>query len=177
MINILPERGRSEVRRIYLLRLSSLALCAAAVALLIMAAFLLSGYLESLAAEKAARTEASAIEDESEESRALEAPIMAAREQLEAYEPLIESEPIRNAVLAAVDAKDAGVALSLITYDRATRTLRVSGMAATRESLLSFERTLRSTPQVEEVLLPVSDLARSTNAPFSVTLRFKEQTP
>lgn len=177
MINILPERGRAQARRIYLLRLSSVALCAASAALLIMAAFLSSGYLNSLAEEEAARGEALAMENQEAEGRELEAPVAAARDELDAYEPLLERAQVSVSIASVLAARDPAVTLSLISYDRTTGIVRVSGIADTRESLLAFERAARRLPLAAEVILPVSDLARSTNAPFSLTIRLAEEAP
>lgn len=176
MINILPERGRKEVKRTYVMRLSAAALFAASAAMLIMAAFLSSGYLNSLAREEAAREEARIME-EAEEGRELEAPIAAAREELDAYEPLLAQVQVGESIAAVLAARNDEVALSLISYDRSTRIVRVSGVAMRRESLLSFERAARGLPLAAEVQLPVSDLARSTNAPFSLTIRLNEKAP
>lgn len=177
MINILPERGRSQARRTYLFRLLAVALSAASAAMLIMAAFLSSGYLNSLAREEAARQEAAAMELKTEEGRELEAPIAAARDELEAYEPLLARTQVGESIASVLSVRNADIALSLISYDRSARTVRVSGIAATRESLLSFERAARALPEAAEVILPVSDLARSTNAPFSLTIRLTETAP
>lgn len=177
MINILPERGRSKARQIYLMRFGTAVLWAASAALIIMAAFLSSGYLNSRAQEAAARQEAADMQSRTQEGRELEAPIMEARDELEAYGPLLAQAQVGASIASVLAARNPDVALSLISYDRAARIVRVSGIAATRDSLLSFERAAQALPQAAEVILPVSDLARSTNAPFSLTIRLSETTP
>lgn len=175
MINILPEQGRTRARFVYRLRLVAVLLWASAAVCLIAGALLSPAYFSARAEETAARAESAALGDGGEKGREAEAPLVTAATYLEVYTPLLAGASVGDRVALALSVRPAGIVFSQISYDRASDLVRVHGVASTREELLRFERALKALPDVLKVDLPVSDLARSTQAPFSVSIQFSSK--
>lgn len=174
MINILPQRGLAGLKFAYRVRLAAVVLLAGAAALIAATALLIPAYLDARVLADAARAEKSRIDALNSESAEAEAPLIAAGERLEAYAPLLFSTSASDGIAPVLAARPQGVMLRQIRYEQGSRSVRVSGVASTREALLAFERALRVQAAIESVTLPVGDLARSSQAPFSLTVVLKE---
>ena len=48
--------------------------------------------------------------------------------------------------------------------------MKLSGVAASRDALTLFESTLEADPLFEEASVPISDLVRGSNLPFTMTI-------
>lgn len=177
MINILPDHGRATARRIYRLRLVAIVLWAAAIACLIAAGLLSPAYFRALASEAASRAESAALGEGNVKNKDADELLAAATTYVEAYAPYLSGLSIGERIVAISEARPAGITFSRIGYEKGSDSVRVSGIASTRDALLSFEKSLRTLPHVEAVELPVSDLAKSTQAPFSVSVRFAPPQP
>lgn len=67
-----------------------------------------------------------------------------------------------------------GITFSAVGYHKVSDTeasISVEGIARTRNDLVAFVSKLRSLPDISNVGLPVSNLADSTNIPFTVNLK------
>jgi len=171
VLNFLPDREIRLARRRYRQRLfaaAGLAIASGA------AAYGLAAVPATVAAWQAADDidgKVAALRESAENrqfSETLEA-AQALRADALAVSPTLA--PAASAALDAVLAKGrATIAVSSIELRRAatsTVVVTVAGVAATRESLLSFVSDLDADPQIEAAL-PVSDLAREKSAPFSI---------
>lgn len=172
MINILPERGRAHARYLYRLRFASLLLWAAATALLVAAALLSTSYFDARASESAARAESDEIDAAGAKGREMEAPLTAAASYLEAYAPILSESKVSDRIVLVLSARPGGITLTKISYDKQSGGLSLSGLANTREDLLTFERRLKTVKGIASVDLPVGDLAKSANVAFSLSVTF-----
>ncbi len=172
MINILPERGRIHARHMYWLRFASILLWAASFALLVAAALLSTIYFDARASENAARAESAGVEGTGAKGREMEAPLAAAAAYIEAYTPLLSEGKVSDHVALVLAARPTGITLVNLSYEKTSGRLSLSGLAGTREDLLSFERGLKATRGIASVDLPVGDLAKSAKVSFSLSVTF-----
>ena len=52
--------------------------------------------------------------------------------------------------------------------------IKLSGVAATRESLVAFSRALEAIPEFEQAEIPLSNLAKDSNIPFNLQVALTE---
>ncbi len=177
MINVLPEEGRAAARAVYSLRLLSLGFFLAGGLAFFALIALLPAYFSAREESEAARerlslaeaslrkeTESSIGKDITLAGKAV--PLLSSRLAAPRPTPLLEG------VFAA---RDASIRLSRLEFTGGgNQTVRVSGTAGTRDALISFNRKLSSLPGAPSVDLPVSNLAKSENAAFTLTIQFKK---
>jgi hypothetical protein len=66
-----------------------------------------------------------------------------------------------------------GVVLTGAFFDAKKKTINISGKAETRQDLLSFQDKLNSSPTLESVDIPLSQLTEKENVTFSLTAKIK----
>jgi hypothetical protein len=69
-----------------------------------------------------------------------------------------------------LEARDEGIVISSVFFDRSKEQSLVEGTATTRDALVQYTRRLESHPHFASTKLPISDLAESTNLSFQLTL-------
>ena len=175
MINILPEQGIQAIKREYRSRLAVVCLFAAAVACLTLSALLFPSYLISKGSlEEITLEEARMATLAKERSENTDIPLARAKEEIDTFGPLLAKTAPSTRIEKLLSAKHAGVQITVITTDGVGKAVQLSGAAATRDSLLLFVQAIRALPEVASAELPVSDLAKSTNVPFSLQVLLKE---
>jgi Tfp pilus assembly protein PilN len=70
----------------------------------------------------------------------------------------------------ALDTRPGGISISSAAFNRADRTFTIQGLAENRDALVDFTRRLEASPRFARINLPISDLARSTDLTFRLTL-------
>jgi len=70
----------------------------------------------------------------------------------------------------AFDTRPSGITISSVVFDRTARTYVIQGLADNRDALVEFSRRLEASPRFEKISLPISDLARSNDLNFRLTL-------
>lgn len=82
-----------------------------------------------------------------------------------------------TAIMDMAEHRTAGIFLNAISFERqgvwqekAGILVKISGVASSRSNLIDFEAALNNSEMFSAVSLPVSDLAKDRNLPFSVTL-------
>lgn len=63
----------------------------------------------------------------------------------------------------------ADITLTSLSLNHETKEAIVQGTAKTRDALLAFESSLRSSPYLVNVTIPLSSIARAANITFSIT--------
>ena len=173
MSNLLPREARRAVRTEYWMRVIAVWGILMAVILSVTALLLFPTYFLVSARLAAAETEmthtalAGNVSSVDVKNKIIEANRYAA--QLRSGE-----DRIKNAdVLSELEKERLeGITLGgtqLIEIENGM-SVTVSGVAATREVLSAFVTALKRNPYFADATVPVSDLARATNAPFSVTV-------
>lgn len=177
MINILPKKGRSVARSAYLVRLGAVGTFAGAFIALCTGVLLLPSYVEIRSAAASVEAEqARLVAGGSTDDVEVEAALARAKAEIAAFyaalHQIVPSAPIE----AVLRARGSTITLTQIQYDEPGPRMVLTGVAATRETLLSFEQKLRKIPEVSKVDLPVNDLAKSENAHFTITITFTSKT-
>jgi hypothetical protein len=174
VLNFLPKPHARAVRRRYAARLVAalaLALGAGAAA---HGLALLPAIIEGRQAVAALAARAEALRASAETREYGEATLEAAALRRDARAASVAEHPALSAAAdGVIRAVPGGVSVAAFTFDRAgvsTVEARVEGVADTREALLLFRSNLEAVPGVTSVDVPVSDLARESNAAFSITV-------
>jgi Tfp pilus assembly protein PilN len=93
------------------------------------------------------------------------------------FEDLLQEMRSTDVIRAAFDARTDAVVLSGVAFDTDTPVLRLEGTASTRDALVEYARTLEDSPFFGRVPLTISDLARSTDIRFNLTLPLEVTKP
>ncbi|HVX90080.1 MAG TPA: hypothetical protein VHC20_00245 [Candidatus Paceibacterota bacterium] len=177
MINLLPPDRSRAFRRNYFIRLATVAFMLLTALVVIHGILLLPSYLYATAevrAEQAALVNTSANADATAESAASE---LATLKASAAHLAELKNTPSASgAVRVVLGVPHPGVSLASITYTPPTggnaqsAKMVLSGTAATREELRSYNLALTGAPFVTSVDLPISAYAEDTDIAFSMTI-------
>jgi len=176
MRNLLPNRVKQQLRTEYRLRLSIVGLLLFSVALLMAGVFLVPSYLLS-ASDKMVVEDRMRFAEQGPAPQEAESSIERlelAQLQVELLSTLQKSTLFSDRLIQIIEQKPAGVRIGIFFYttrDEGENMLTLSGVAETREDLLSFERSLKSEPDFSSVTLPVSNLAKDRDLSFLVTIK------
>jgi Tfp pilus assembly protein PilN len=174
-VNLLPEYERAALRREYYLRLSIVALAflffclIVGIALLVPSYILSSGTRESLEERAAllAKSSSSAVSADIDRKRSeIEARLSVLSGRAGGYPPTAFVEGVARARPSGVKIER----LSVVGGAADASFVTVSGIAESREALLSFSRALEKIPLFKKTELPLSDLARSQAIPFTIRM-------
>lgn len=175
MINILPESGRTVVKREYRIRLVSVFLFLLALLSLAVAVMLLPSYLfATVEAEQASLEEARLLSSKMASAKTDAEVIVSVNKQIAGLEVFMMAPRPSEALLSVIRSANSGVDLVRVSYEGGASTISLSGKAVSRDILLQFSKTLQKLPIVLAVDLPVSDLAKNTDVPFSMILTLKK---
>jgi hypothetical protein len=179
MINLIPPQGRTALKHEYILRVGSLyafllaGVCVAGTALFIPTYVLTSSQLTG-AKDKSAEIEVTkqAFDRAFEEIKVANT-LMAQLQKTKTTTPatkvieeIIRLAPEGLRFTAFGTSEEAGV----------LKNVTVSGNASTRQALVSFKAQIEASPLFDEVVIPLSDLARETELPFSVSIQLEVET-
>ena len=64
----------------------------------------------------------------------------------------------------------AGIAIASLRFDIPSASLEMTGVAARRDDLLSYETTLKESPFIKQLDSPISNLLRKTDVDFQFTI-------
>lgn len=175
MVNLLPHTSQSRTITRYYAHLVTVVLVGLAVAgvagiaLLVPTYLLAQGAAQASARYSAALAESVGLKDASktaEETKALS-------ERIRLMKNLT---PLGvTGLLNEIGAhRSAGIRVTEVSAARAGagETVALSGSAATRAGLLAFVDSLKKSPRVSGLVLPVSDLVTDKDATFSLTFTF-----
>lgn len=174
MFNVLPQPAQEKVIREYKQRRIIVTLGAVVFIQVAFLALLFPSWLASSSREKAAAAQIAMVDDSaSQNSVAISRTVTATNGILS----LVHTVALRPAVVPALDTilkyKTANIRILDLQYaatGTSTASVSVHGIAATRESLVSFVKALQTSESVDHVDLPVSNLAKDKNIDFSATV-------
>lgn len=177
MFTFLPRGYREDTIREYRTRVLTVfvALCIVLVILsiaLTMPTFVSLYYQKTVAASEKAQAEA--LQAQSADSSA-----SAAVARVDARLAAIRQGTSERTVISLFERLLApsrpGISITALSAarDEKNGTLRVEGVAATRESLVAFSRALQGEPSFASVDLPVSSLAKNRDIQFSISIGLK----
>lgn len=175
MINILPESGRSIVRREYRTRLVAMFLFLLALLSLAVAVMLLPAYLfATVEAEQAELEETRLLSAKAAGAKTDAEVIVAVNEQIVGLEAFMMAPKPSEALIETLKSAGPSIELVRVSYEGGASTISLSGKATSRDALLQFSKALQKLPIVDAVDLPVGDLAKNTNVSFSMMLTLKK---
>jgi hypothetical protein len=179
LTNLLPSEKTKAFRREYFVRLLTTVVIVLMVLLIAQMVFLLPSYLYEREIVSARSAELQALSANSATAQEQQA-----RTQLAALKTgatlllMLGKVPTASTALRAVLAVPRpGITLSGFAYGQtgattasSTRTLQLSGTASTRETLRAYDSALGALPFVSNADLPISDYAKDSQIPFTITL-------
>lgn len=183
LTNLLPPDRQRLIRRGYLMRLVTVAVALAGSLIIIAGIFLLPSYVyllrtESVKADVFSKLQANLS---TAEERQLSARLRALNTNAKVLTALAKAPSVSGTLSSLLAIPRPGITLSAVSYTPATgdkkpspATVVMSGVAATRDSLRSYQTALQAVPFVQTAALPVSAYAQSALIGFSVTLTLKK---
>jgi len=175
MRNLLPEEHRKRIRNEYHIRATIIALILLLIVALVGMALLIPSYFLSQSKKNSVREQAVLIErsielTESRTSFALLRETQSRLKLLSQAQGQVSSIEILTEILSE---KGSGIRLSDITIDGVSpsATVSLSGSADRRDDLLSLKEALERNDRFSSISLPISDLAKSTDIHFTLTLK------
>jgi hypothetical protein len=166
MLNLIDDKGSALLRTHYRKRLATAAawlvfiLCLAGLAGLAPAYFLGRADLALLKAST-----------ENAAAPAAAAALASTTEELN----LVASSPslIEPFIAEAVSAKVPGVSISDFSFSLSPATLQITGISSDRTALVDFVSALEAEPNFSSVDLPVDNLAKDSDIPFTISITLK----
>ncbi|MFA5998355.1 MAG: hypothetical protein WC814_03170 [Candidatus Paceibacterota bacterium] len=174
-INLLPQERQRTLAREYLLRLGTVAAFMITALTFVAGLLLLPTYvfLSQSAIAKEAHLANIEFTLSSENEAALSAHLAALSSDAELLIALGRSSSASATIRDALGVSHPGIALSGFAYTPAGKvpgTLAVSGVAATRDALRTYQLALQKAPFVASAELPVSAYAKDTHIVFTIML-------
>lgn len=175
MANLLPKQYLKTIKRERLYRVLVVVFIGLFVVEIIGIAFLVPSFILARSRAGDAEREVELAQEyiaQQEQTGVLE-DARATRTMIERLEVELDAITLSK-ILAGLDASvQPGITFEAIDYTRVAKQsdkLAIKGTAATRDTLLTFARSLNSTPLFSDVSVPVSNLAQGTNIHFSLSI-------
>ena len=174
MANLIPPDAKKVVRKEYWYRTLSVWLFLISLPLLVFSTLLVPTYILFSSQIRALLLEEQYMQMNNSEmyksavSTIQEANMVA--QQLEDTQDTLPSSEILNAIEAA---QSSTISLSRFTYQRSGNTIHtimLGGTATDRASLASFKEVLERNPLFVQAEVPVSDLAKDRDLPFTIEI-------
>lgn len=175
LTNLVPHSKAKLFRQDYFIRLIVVMLVLVALLFFVQCILLLPSYIyenQSAVADtrELARLSASlaTMQDQEVQKR-----LNALQAEAAHLQSLATTPTASAAVKAILLVPRPGIILTGFTFTQAgaaPSTMQVSGVASTREVLRSYDAALAALPFVKTADLPISDYAKASNIPFTVTL-------
>lgn len=173
MINLLEPSVRRSLNLRYQLRRVAALLTLLAVAFLVGAGSLLPAYLLSKAKEREVSLSAMTLEESlaARGKNELSSELVALREKINALETDASAKAY-EVLTAILVARPNSVAVNNFFYTRKGTTWesQVVGVAATRDTLLAYQKELKKNILFTDVDLPINNLAKEKEIGFTLTL-------
>lgn len=177
MINLLPQSEKKKLLGEYRLHLAvvllwvilGLELCAGV--LFAPSYYMINGTTKTLALELAAKKAVAPSGEEGAQQK-----LALIKSEIAMLKPSVVSEALPSHVLTQIlSQKPAGIGLNsyAYAYNAGTVLVQFTGIAATREDLLEFQRNLKENPRLSDVRYAQSFITRKTNIDFQLTVTFK----
>jgi hypothetical protein len=177
MINLLPPQEKKKILGAYRLRLGVIFLWMILALLLVAAAALAPSYIrvnntsKDLVAQLAEKKLSSP-----EGGEDAQAELLRIKEEIARLKPSTDNDFTASALTALVLAqKPVGIDVSSVAFANVhpVTSMQLSGVAATREDLLVFQRNLKSNPRLTDVKYAQSFIIQKTNITFQLTITIK----
>ncbi|MGD0328662.1 MAG: hypothetical protein ABSB00_03070 [Minisyncoccia bacterium] len=178
LTNLLPQERQRALHRDYFMRLGVVAALLVIVLTLIAAGLLLPTYVflaENASAQQQHLANVESAVTSSDEA-AFSAQLAALSDSAATLSALANAPSVGAIMRAVLAIPRPGITLSGFAYSpvantsKNQNTLAISGIAATRDALRSYQLALQSAPLALSANLPVSVYAQDTNISFTITV-------
>ncbi len=177
MINLIPPIGEAILKRDYLLRVGSTAGFLMGSVFLVLAGSLIPTYVLTSSQIQEYETKLSGTEDVAQAYTDAENEVESSKillTQLKTPEPAYLTSNLIKDVESMAPAGVVFKSFHTNTNERTGDTFIVQGTASTREVLIQFKNGLKTIQRFEKAEVPISDLARDIDLPFSMTITLKK---
>lgn len=178
MINLIPLEGKKSAKREYMLRLgATFCFLFGFVTLLLAAAHiptyvLIQAQISTIEADAGRGTDkVEAIKQADEEVRKIGVVIAQLKKTHDTLHKSDVVTEIERHISDTIVLKN----FSIDITGQKTDMIQVQGTATTREALAQFKSALEASPLFSKAEVPISDLVRDTDLPFTVTLQLETQ--
>ncbi len=177
MINLLPTAYKKTLRGLYRLRLINTALVLFFLIVIAGGVLLVPSYILSSVRERNLSDKLDDLRNSknSEATKAISATIADINKKIFLFAIEKPRPSISDEVLAPIFTKQPeGVRLTSLSYETAEKnmTVRIGGVASTRETLELFKKNLETYSRFSKVDLPLSDLVKNKDVEFTITCTF-----
>ncbi len=172
--NLLPNSRKKELKQDYYFRVASVTLFALSVAVVVGIVSLIPAYANIYEQLESGKTEFESRKNDNKDNKDL---IKEANKNAVVIDTLQNSlqkqklTDLLNEVL--VDVPD-GINIVGFSYDRNAGTLVLEGFAKSRSLVAPYARSLEESPLFESVPVPISDLAKSSDLEFHLSIKLSK---
>lgn len=175
MPNLLPEEEKKKLFNDYSRRIASASLISLTIVVIIAAILLAPSYYLSVSKLEDEKNNLATLEQSLSyrESRNTEEELKKTEDMIEVISTYLQNGSPEYDFGASLQALPNGVAVLSLSWRSVSATeseITISGLAQSRDSLLSFSKNLEKIKGFLKVDLPISNLAKETGAPFVVTV-------
>jgi hypothetical protein len=175
IFNVLPETWKKEIRSEYSLRRWIVIACCllfveACCLVLLFPSWLVSSYKES---EEHSQIEQLARVSSSKNIDFISVLIGSTNAKLQVLDTVLPDNRVVPVLDAVISHRSTGIRLVRFSYavgPKQGSTVTLGGIAATRESLVAFVKSLQKDDSLKAVDLPVSNLAQDADIQFTITI-------
>lgn len=173
MIDLLPPEGRKIVDRSYRLRIGSTFIILAMIVVVLLCVSLVPTYIFTYYQNRAFTLDGYRKSTNTEAYTLIEGALKKTQGELTQLSTTRSLTPVSEVVDAVHELAQSGVTLSHVSVEApngVVKSLIVRGTADTRETLAVFADALEASPYFESVQVPISDLARDRQLPFTLEI-------
>jgi Tfp pilus assembly protein PilN len=174
MLNLLPQEEKKKLISEYKMRFSITIVIFVGILFLIAIIGLFPSYMSKRFEMQNLLQEKQDADDRNSEASLAEAERSASFNKalvdyMETRVGVLESGPSVNMLTEKIFAKKTS-AISIGSIDITGKEVTIRGVAGTRAELISFHSSLRTEPEFKNATLPISDIAKSTEAIFAIII-------
>ncbi len=177
MINLIPNQEKKKMTKDFYIRLLSLCFimlstCIFLASLLLLPSYFFSSYKNNTAKDKLGMQNSGEIPTFNKEASAIIEDINSKMNILEKSNKskfLVSEKIIQNILLK----KPQNIQITQVSYDdhvTAGKKISISGVALSRDALLSFRKSLEDSSMFKTIDLPISNFVKGANIQFYLTL-------
>jgi hypothetical protein len=179
LTNLLPTDRRRAMRREYFVHLATVGVWLLVILVIVQGVLLLPSYLyeSETAATRTAQLKDLSAHLATSQQQQVQSSLTALKTESTSLLTLNTIPTASTALRAVLAVPRPGISLTGFTFTPSgtgttgtARAMQLTGTAATRENLSSYDNALAALPFVTNANLPISDYAMDNNIPFQITL-------
>lgn len=177
MINLIPPEGKKVLKREFILRVSGTSAFLLGIVCLILVGSLVPTYVLTSAQIQEYEKRIETVGDTTQKYKEAEQEIKKIGEVLTQLKSGSSTRPSTELFREVERLASPGIvfkSFQINTDKRVGDSLLVQGVAPTRESLVVFKNALKTSSLFEKADIPISDLARDVELPFTITISLKK---